>query len=169
MEIVINDTNILIDLYNAGLLPFCRKLQLDFRTLDVVMAEIEVEEQLEAVQALVEDGTLTVYSLSGEQVGKVYQKIAMYQGVCNLSPEDIPVMVYAIDNDCRLLTGDKKLRDKAMMENIKVSGVLYITDLLTKEGMIEKEEMAIALDRLLKSNNRLPKRLIKERIEALRK
>jgi len=169
MEIVINDTNILIDLYNAGLLPFCRKLQLDFRTLDVVMAEIEVEEQLEAVQALVEDGTLTVYSLSGEQVGKVYQKIAMYQGVCNLSPEDISVMVYAIDNDCRLLTGDKKLRDKAMMENIKVSGVLYITDLLTKEGMIEKEEMAIALDRLLKSNNRLPKRLIKERIEALRK
>lgn len=169
MEIVINDTNILIDLYNAGLLPFCRKLQLDFRTLDVVMAEIEVEEQLEAVQALVEDGTLTVYSLSGEQVGKVYQKIAMYQGVCNLSPEDISVMVYAIDNDCRLLTGDKKLRDKAMMENIKVSGVLYITDLLTKEGMIEKEEMAIALERLLKSNNRLPKRLIKERIEALRK
>lgn len=119
MEIVINDTNILIDLYNAGLLPFCR--------------------------------------------------IAMYQGVCNLSPEDISVMVYAIDNDCRLLTGDKKLRDKAMMENIKVSGVLYITDLLTKEGIIEKEEMASALERLLKSNNRLPKRLIKERIEALRK
>lgn len=93
----------------------------------------------------------------------------MYQGVCNLSPEDISVMVYAIDNDCRLLTGDKKLRDKAMMENIKVSGVLYITDLLTKEGIIEKEEMASALERLLKFNNRLPKRLIKERIEALRK
>lgn len=55
------------------------------------------------------------------------------------------------------------------MENIKVSGVLYITDLLTKEGIIEKEEMASALERLLKSNNRLPKRLIKERIEALRK
>lgn len=43
-----------------------------------------------------------------------------------------------------------------MMENIKVSGVLYITDLLTKEGIIEKEEMASALERLLKSNNRLP-------------
>ena len=56
-----------------------------------------------------------------------------------------------------------------MMENIKVSGVLYITDLLTKEGIIEKEEMASALERLLKSNNRLPKQLIKERIEALRK
>lgn len=127
-----------------------------------------MEEQLEAVQALVADGTLTVYSLSSEQIGMVFQKISAYQGVCNLSPEDISVMVYAIDNDCRLLTGDKKLRDKAMMENIKVSGVLYITDLLTKEGMIEKEEMAIALDRLLKSNNRLPQKLIKERIEALR-
>lgn len=41
MEIVVNDTNILIDLYNAGLLPYCKKLNLDFRTLDVVINEIE--------------------------------------------------------------------------------------------------------------------------------
>ena len=36
MEIVVNDTNILIDLYNAGLLPHCKSLDLDFRTLDVM-------------------------------------------------------------------------------------------------------------------------------------
>lgn len=52
MEIVINDTNILIDLYNAGLLPYCKKLNLDFRTLDLVINEIEDSEQYAAVQAL---------------------------------------------------------------------------------------------------------------------
>ena len=60
MEIIVNDTNILIDLYNAGLLPYCKRLDLDFRTLDVVLNEIEVREQLEAVEQLVGDGTLRV-------------------------------------------------------------------------------------------------------------
>lgn len=52
MEIVVNDTNILIDLYNAGLLPYCKKLNLDFRTLDVVINEIENSEQYAASKAL---------------------------------------------------------------------------------------------------------------------
>ena len=68
---------------------------------------------------------MSVYSLSGEQVGAVFQKVSEYNGVCNLSVEDISVMVYAIDNNCRLLTGDKKLKDKATLENVKVSGILF--------------------------------------------
>ena len=169
MEIVVNDTNILIDLFNAGLLPYCKKLNLEFRTLDVIINEIEDTEQYSAVQDIIDEGTLTVYSLSGEQVGTVFQKVAEYQGICNLSVEDISVMVYAIDNDCRLLTGDKKLRDKATLENVKVSGILYLTDMLTQEAVIGNDEMASALERLLSSNNRLPKKLIKERIDALKR
>lgn len=169
MEIVVNDTNILIDLYNADLLPYCKKLNLDFRTLDVVINEIEDSEQYSAVQSIIDEGTLSVYSLSGEQVGIVFQKVAEYNGVCNLSVEDISVMVYAIDNNCRLLTGDKTLKDKATLENIKVSGVLFLTDMLTNESIVDGEEMITALERLLSSNNRLPKKLIKERIETLKR
>lgn len=99
MEIVVNDTNILIDLFNAGLLPYCKKLNLEFRTLDVIINEIEDAEQYAAIQSIIDEGTLSVYSLSGEQVGNVFRKVAEYQGVCNLSVEDISVMVYAIDND----------------------------------------------------------------------
>ena len=169
MEVVVNDTNILIDLFNAGLLPYCRKLNLEFRTLDVVVNEIEVSEQHAAVQQIIDEGTLSVYSLSSEQVGNALQKVAEYHGVCNLSVEDISVMVYAIDNGCRLLTGDKALREKATLENVKVSGILYLTDMLTEESAICDDEMALALERLLASNNRLPKKLIKERIEALKR
>lgn len=169
MEVVINDTNILIDLFNAGLLPYCRKLNLEFRTLDVVINEIENHEQHAAVQYIIEEGTLAVYSLSSEQVGNVLRKVAEYHGICNLSVEDISVMVYAIDNGCRLLTGDKTLREKATLENVKVSGILYLTDMLTEEAVISNDEMAFALERLLASNNRLPKKLIKERIDALKR
>lgn len=167
MEIVVNDTNILIDLFNAGLLPYCRELNAEFRTLDVVIHEVSDAEQHKAIQRIVDDGTLKVYSLSAEQVGVVFQKIAEYEGVCNLSAEDISVMVYAMDNACRLLTGDRKLRDKATLENVKVSGILFTTDVLTKEAVIADDEMAAALQRLLDSNDRLPKRLVRERIEAL--
>lgn len=168
MEIVVNDTNILIDLFNAGLLPYCKKLNLEFRTIDMVMREIEAEEQLRAVQEIVDDGTLKVHSLTGKQIEKVYQKILEYRGVCNLSPEDISVMVYASDNKCRLLTGDKKLREKATTENVKVSGILYLIDMMIHDSCIGNEEMVNALEFLLKSNNRLPRKLIKERIETLK-
>ena len=77
-------------------------------------------------------------------------------------------MVYAIDNKCRLLTGDKKLKDKALLENVEVSGILYLTDMLTQKGVIPEEEMANALKKLLESNSRLPQRLLKDRINALK-
>lgn len=168
MEIVVNDTNILIDLYNAGLLTYCRSLDLELRTLDVVINEISIEEQKVAIQQMIDDGTLIECHLTGEQLEIVYQKIVAYNGKCNLSVEDISVMVYAIENHCRLLTGDKTLRDKATLENVKVSGILFLTDMLTDMRVIGNEEMISALERLLNSNNRLPKKLIRERIEKLR-
>lgn len=169
MEIVVNDTNILIDLYNSGLLPYCKRLNLEFRTLDVVINEIEVPDQQKAIQSIIDDGTLTVSPLSGAQIGAVLQKVAEYQGACNLSVVDISVMVYAIENNCRLLTGDKKLKEKATLENVRVSGILFLTDMLMTDSSISNTEMITALEKLLSSNNRLPKNKIKERINTLKR
>ena len=63
----------------------------------------------------------------------------------------------------------KKLKEKATLENIKVSGILYLTDMLTNNTDISPGEMISALERLLSSNNRLPKKLIKERIDMLKR
>lgn len=117
MEIVVNDTNILIDLYNAGLLSHCKRLDLDFRTLDVVINEIEEREQLDAVEQLIGSGTLRVDSLSSNQVERVFQMIGEYDGNCNLSPEDISVMVYAKDNNCRLLTTNQGTGTRSFAES----------------------------------------------------
>ena len=80
MEVVVNDTNILIDLFNAGLLPYCKKLNLSFRTLDVVINEIETPEQHAAVQQIIDEGTLSVHSLSSKQMDDVFRRVAEYHG-----------------------------------------------------------------------------------------
>lgn len=167
MEIVVSDANILIDLYNSGLLYYCKQLNLDFRTLDLIIEEIEVPEQRATINEIIKNGSLKVCSLTGSQVADVYQKIRYYNGKCNLSPEDISVMVYAIDNHCRLLTGDKTLRKKAILENVTVSGILYLTDMLIRESVLEPACMIRSLKLLLESNSRLPKKLIEERIAQL--
>lgn len=136
MEIVVNDTNILI--------------------------------QRRAVDALVADGALKVRSLSGRQMMTVMEKVEEYDGKCNLSPEDISVMVYAKENGYRLLTGDKTLRTKAIDDGVSVSGILYLTDRLMEDNLVTNEELIFILQRLMNVNKRLPKKTIEERIEELK-
>ena len=168
MEIVVNDTNILIDLAKADLLRLCPLMSLEFHTLDVIVEEVEDYEQRRAVDELVAEGTLKVRSLSGKQMMTVMEKVEAYEGKCNLSPEDISVLVYAKENDFRLLTGDKTLRTKAIDDGVRVSGILYLTDRMVEENLVSAEEMISILKRLLTVNKRLPKRSIEERIEELK-
>ena len=168
MEIVVNDTNILIDLAKADLLRLCPLMSLEFHTLDLIVDEVEDDEQRRAVDVLVAEGTLKVRSLSGKQMMTVMEKVEAYEGKCNLSPEDISVLVYAKENDFRLLTGDKTLRTKAIDDGVTVSGILYLTDRMVEENLVSAEEMISILKRLLTVNKRLPKRSIEERIEELK-
>lgn len=168
MEIVINDTNILIDLYEAGLLDCCRELDIEFRTLDLIIDEIIDKRQSLAIQTLIEDGTLKVCSLSDSLMLTVFEMVNEYQGSCNLSAQDISVMVYAKHHNCRLLTGDKVLRKKAEQQSITVLGILYLTDMMTEKNIVATEKMLSALESLLSSNNRLPRKLIEERIGRIK-
>ena len=163
-----NDTNILIDLAKADLLRFCPLMSLEFHTLDVIVEEVEDYEQRHAVDELVAEGTLKVRSLSGKQMMTVMEKVEAYEGKCNLSPEDISVLVYAKENDFRLLTGDKTLRTKAIDDGVTVSGILYLTDRMLDDNLVTAEEMISILQRLLTVNKRLPKKSIEERIKELK-
>ncbi len=168
MEIVVNDTNILIDLAKADLLRLCPLMSLEFHTLDVIVEEVEDYEQRRAVDELVAEGTLKVRSLSGKQMMTVMEKVEAYEGKCNLSPEDISVLVYAKENDFRLLTGDKTLRTKAIDDGVTVSGILFLTDRMLDDNLVTAEEMILILQRLLTVNKRLPKKSIEERIKELK-
>ena len=160
MEIVVNDTNILIDLAKADLLRLCPLMSLEFHTLDVIVEEVEDYEQRRAVDELVAEGTLKVRSLSGKQMMTVMEKVEAYEGKCNLSPEDISVLVYAKENGFRLLTGDKTLRTKAIDDGVTVSGILYLTDRMLDDNLVTAEEMISILQRLLTMNSNHPNNCI---------
>ena len=120
------------------------------------------------MDVLVAEGTLKVSSLSGNQMMTVMEKVEAYEGKCNLSPEDISVLVYAKENGFRLLTGDKTLRTKAIDDGVRVSGILYLTDRMLDDNLVTAKEMISILQRLLTVNKRLPKRIIEERIDELK-
>ena len=72
--------------------------------------------------------------------------------------------IYAEKTGYRLLTGDKLLRDLASKNNVEVSGIIFIFDKLIEYGILTKDEAAIKLEELKKTNKRLPMKIIDERI-----
>jgi predicted nucleic acid-binding protein len=67
-------------------------------------------------------------------------------------------------NKYRLLTGDKALRNAAIIDGVTVSGILFIIDELVRNRILSKSLAVDKLLQLIKVNTRLPKKEILERI-----
>ena len=67
--------------------------------------------------------------------------------------------------NCRLLTGDSKLRSVAEKDKVKVSGILYVFDKAIECAIISKTDAALRLERLLQTNIRLPRKACEDRIK----
>ena len=169
MEIVVNDTEVLIDMYNANLLGLVEHCSIRFHTVDYVLAELHRSPyRRPEIDRMVEDGVLVVHSFSEKENSDLLAYYTRMASQTNLSPTDCAVLKYSKDNGYRLLTGDKKLRNHAEDEGVLVSGILYLVDKFVSEQLIERTVMADRLEQLLHINPRLPKALFKERIKVLR-
>lgn len=164
-KIVINDTNILIDLFNSGLMKHCKHLPLEMHTVDLVKEEVKEPDQQEALRLLEEEGTLIVVSQPPEDSEQIFQLFVKNTTKFNLSIPDYAVIVYAQRHKCTILTGDRKMRSFAESQGLEVSGIFYLIDLFVEEKIINQEEMANHLRLLAASNVRLPKFAIDERIK----
>ena len=169
MEILISDTNILIDLCITGLIEKCAQLDVDFRTVDFVINEITNPAQVAVVQHQIDNGHLTVLQFTEDETLELMDLYARYEYNTNLSLTDCAVMLCAKRGNYRLLTGDKNLRIKATNEGVMVSGILYLTDMMVNERVVVPLDMANYLEELLRKNNRLPKDSIQAKIDAYRK
>lgn len=165
MEIVVNDTNILIDLANTGLIDYCREMDIKFYTTSVVIAELNVQEQRIAVERLIQDGILTVEEFKGAEVMQFAILYEEYSGKSNLTPPDCSVMMLAEKLKCRLLTSDQKLKRHAQERNIEVNGLLWLTDKMVEDMIVEPIAMIDHLQKWIESNDRAPYKHIMERIE----
>lgn len=164
MEIVIYDTNILIDLINTGLLDLCPNLHIEIRTIDFVKQEIKIQSQLTLLEEQIAQGKIKLEELNAEDVQATYLLYMQYHRVNNLSRADCAVMHYAESRKCRLLSGDKTLRTCSEKRGIKIGGVLFLTDLIVEEHLLTPAEMIPYLQKYLETNARAPKKQIEDRI-----
>lgn len=168
MDIIINDTNIFLDLYDIDLLDAFFQLPVHIHTVDFVVDEIKRPIQQKMIQQLIDKGVLFVKDYSSESLADLYQFKMECGG--NLTLTDSTVIYYALSlHGCRILTGDRQLRNRAEERGITVSGILYVFDQLVEHGVISLAEAAQKLGALLRINPRLPKREIEIRIEKWQK
>ena len=132
--LVVNDTNIFIDLISVDLLDDFFNLPIGVHTTDLVLNELTDESQSAAVREHVKLKHLTVKRYSWTEVAE----IVSFRATChnNVSIADCSVWLYAKHNGYTLLTGDAKLRSSAQKSGVTVCGILRIFDMLVEDFKI---------------------------------
>lgn len=163
MEIIVNDTNIFIDLHSIGLLSALCELPYDVRTVDFVVNEITDKAQAESLASLVGEGKIKIESFNIDELAEIIEEHSAVSG--NLSVPDCSVCYYARKHSATLLTGDRQLRRYAEGNNVTVRGILFIFDELVAYNIIGAGIAAQKLRELTNINVRLPKSEITKRIK----
>lgn len=163
-EIVVNDTNIFIDLFNINLLNEFFELPVQIHTTDFVISELTLPEQKEMILGFHKMKRLVIKKHTAQEVAR----IAVFNAECenNVSITDCSVWLYAKENNYRLITGDNKLRKSAIESGTIVSGIFYIFDLLVEQGIITPQKGCEKLMELSATNCRLPSREVANRLNA---
>ena len=167
-KIVVNDTNVFIDLYEVGLLEEFFSLPWEVHTTNFVMLELLKEGQHDTIAKYKADQRLNVPVFEAEElmeIGNLYQQNL---NKINLSFTDCSVWYYAKVNKYILLTGDRKLRTVSVFDGVDVHGVVYVFDNLVELEIISRQIAIEKLQQLYAINNRLPKEEIDKRINKWR-
>jgi hypothetical protein len=162
MKILVNDTNIFIDLHSVGLLEEMCRLPYEIHTVDFVVAEIADADQRRIFDGLVAQGGIFIDGFTADEVIEIVEEHSSVSG--NLSIPDCSVCYFARKHNVPMLTGDRRLRRYAEEQSIEVHGILFIFDELVRHDIISTSMAADRLEELFAINARLPKTEIRNRI-----
>jgi predicted nucleic acid-binding protein len=157
MDVVVSDTNIFIDLLSVDLLNDFFKLPFCVHTVDYVMNELNDNQR-----KIISNHNLIIKEYTENEQQAIFNFQSKHTK--NVSFTDCAVWLYAKEHNYRLLTGDKLLRNLAIIDKVTVSGILFVFDMLVEFNIISKQKSAKKLQLLNTINNRLPKEEIKNRI-----
>ena len=163
-KIVVNDTNIFIDLYEVGLLEEFFSLPWEVHTTNFVLLELQREGQHDTVAKYKADKRLVVPVLEAKELMEIGQMFQQNMNKSNLSLTDCSVWYYAKVNNYILLTGDRKLRKTSVYDGVEVHGVIYVFDSLVELEIVSRQVAVEKLQLLFSQNPRLPKEEIDKRI-----
>lgn len=164
-KIVVNDTNVFIDLFNVGLLEGFFSLPWEIHTTEFVMLELTKEGRYDSVSQYKDNGLLHIPVFDAVFMTEISKLFQQQINQTNLSLADCSVWYYAKHNRYILLTGDRKLRNVSLIDGVEVHGIIYIIDQLVEEGILAKRLAISKIRQLGMSNPRLPKDEIEKRIK----
>jgi len=161
MKLLISDANILIDMEAGNLVEVMFRLPEIFAVPNILYEEELMERHPELpgyglqVLEIEEPFMLEAYRLRG-----IYTQP---------SQNDLFALALAKQEQCPLLTGDKKLRAAAEREEVTVRGTLWLVDRLVQEKKITTTMAEQAYARMKEEGRRLPWQEVDAQIKKFRK
>lgn len=148
MAWLISDANIIIDMESGGILDKMFRLPETFAVPNVLYIE-ELEEHHSYLPGL----GLMVLDVRAEYVSEAYRLGDVYK---RPSHNDLLALALAKQERCPLLTGDAWLREAAELEQVDVSGTLWVVEKLFAEKIIDYRGANVAYDKMKSDSTRLP-------------
>jgi predicted nucleic acid-binding protein len=159
MKLLINDANILIDIFQCGLTDAFLSLNFELKTTDFVFSELEPEQQKKMSShklQIIETNDLAdftaINNLKEENKG--------------VSFEDCSVWYYAKKLNGVMVTGDGNLRKKVTNSGLEVRGIIYLIEEMKQQKLLTTRKAIDKLKELKMVNSRLPVNEIDRRINA---
>ena len=155
-QVYISDTNIWIDLQNAGLLDKLFNLPFLISCTDFVLNELTGFDH----QHLIDMG-LVIEALDEQATASL---IGLMRSHNNSSVADVSCFQLASETGRPLLTGDRRLRIQAQSNGLQVHGVLWLLDQMLAHQVITAHEAGVGLQNMLACGARLPAEEVRRRL-----
>lgn len=165
MEIVVYDTNIIIDLFDMGILPVLEKSGWQIHTTSIVLSELHRPERTNVLTLL---PSLHVHEYNSfEQYDLLQTFLLGIEQRGNLSMADASVLLLAKDIHAMLCSNDRKLRQIAFREGLFVKGSIGIVLMLLEQRIINADAALDAILILQSKNLRITDSLFAEAIKRI--
>ena len=147
-RLLISDANILIDMEVGGLIDAMFRLPYTYSTPTMLF-----EQELRLHPAHLLNKGLQLMELESTSVQRMVNLGSKYTGV---SSHDPAALALAEQAQAPLLTGDRKLRQVCLEENIDVHGTVWLVGEMLDAGELTGEQARTAYQRMEQDGSRLP-------------
>lgn len=162
MKLMVTDTNVFFDMMSIDVLPDFFELDYEICTTDFVVNEIIRVDQADQMQNFIRSKQLMVFKLSADELSEVLQ-LKTKRNLRRIT--DKSVLWKALQLECRLLTGDKNLRNEAEEQGLQVGGSIWVIKSLVEKNIISPIRAVDLLEKLKNVNDSLPKHEIDKLIK----
>lgn len=159
MQLLISDSNILIDLIVVGHIETMFRLPYTFAVPDILY-----EEELKIHHSELLSYGLEIRSLSSETMAYAFELAAKYT---KPGTNDLFALALAKECSCPLLTGDGALRQAAESEAVVLFGTIWIVEHMIRQHLITIEEARELFISMREKKRRLPWEVAKAHLNEL--